>query len=405
MAVLIKGQGQHRAAGPLDRGGGVRRDLHGAVLIAVVQQQVFALGHGGVGVAVAHDQRVRRLVDVEAAVDGGLHAAGVGVEVGHGAVLDAVLGGRQVLHIGVFGLELAALGVDGLDQLGLALHFEAAQPVGEGAVDDAGSAAHAIGAVRAGDDARAVVDAAAPEHVLQGDGVVVDVKAGEQGGDVVDQDGVAVGLPEVGLGLGELGAVVGRHRLPGVAEVAAEAGVVFALAVESVGVIQDVAHGAVGRAVGLGPQPVHEVGHGLFHEHIDAVGRAAAVTLDGGDIAGVGTVARLVVLAQCAQLRCHPVFAGGHQRRGQETCQQQSRQYQCRSAFHPFHVSTPCLIVFFVWRRRQNATPPIYITIFKGSIPSVYRLVYPKNAKNTKNTKKMSPLPQHLGRNSGGSVV
>ena len=152
------------------------------------------------------------------------------------------------------------------------LHFEAAQPVGEGAVDDAGSAAHAIGAVRAGDDTRAVVDAAAPEHVLQGDGVVVDVKAGEQGGDVVDQDGVAVGLPEVGLGLGELGAVVGRHRLPGVAEVAAEAGVVFALAVESVGVIQDVAHGAVGRAVGLS-QPVHEVGHGLFHEHIDAVGR------------------------------------------------------------------------------------------------------------------------------------
>ena len=402
---MIEGQGQHRAVGLLHGSGGFRRDLHGAVLIAVVQQQVLALGHGGVGIAVTHDQRVCRLIDVEAAVYGGLHAAGVGVEVGHGVVLDAVFGGRQVLHIGVFGLQLAALGIDGLDQLGLALHLEAAQAVGEGAVDDAGSAAHAVGAVRAGDDARAVVDAAAPKHVFQGDGVVVDVKAGEQGGDVVDQDGVAVVLPEVGLGLGELGAVVGRHRLPGVAEVAAEAGVVFALGVVGVGGIQGVAYGAVGRVLGLGEQPVHEAGNGLFHEHIDAVGRAAAVTLDGGDIAGVGAVARFIILAQCAQLRGHPVLAGSHQRRGQETCQQQSRQYQCRSAFHPFHVSTPCLIVFLVWRRRQNATPPIYITIFKGSIPSVPRLVYPKNAKNTKNTKKMSPLPQHLGRNSGGSVV
>ena len=196
-----------------------------------------------------------------------------------------------------------------------------------------------------------MVDAPAPEHVFQGDGVVVDAEAGEQGLDVVHQNGVAVILPEGGLGLGELGAVVLGHLLPLAAEVAAEAGVILALGVVGVGVIQDVAHGVVGRAVGLGAQPVHEVGHGLLHEHIDAVGRAAAVAGDGGDIAGIGAVARLVVLAQRAQLRGDPVFVGGDQRRGQKACHQQTGQHQRRSTFDPFHMSTPCLILCFSYVR------------------------------------------------------
>ena len=351
LAGLIPGQGQDRALAALHglRTLAVHKD--GLGLVGAVHQAILALGHGGAGVAVTHDQGIGGLVDMETAVDGGLDAAGVGVEVGHGAVLDAVFGGRQVLHILVLGLQLAALGVDGLDQVGLALQLEAAQTVGEGAVDDAGGAAHAVAAVGAGDNAHAVVDAAAPKHVFQGYGVVVDAEAGEQGLDVVHQNGVAVVLPEGGLGLGEFGAVVLGHLLPLAAEVAAEAGVVLALGVVGVGVIQDVAHGAVGRAVGLGSQPVHEVGHGLFHEHIDAVGRAAAVTLDGGDVAGISAVARLVVLAQRAQLRGDPVFVGGNQRRGQKACHQQASQHQRRSTFDPFHMSTPCLILCFSYVR------------------------------------------------------
>jgi hypothetical protein len=52
-----------------------------------------------------------------------------------------------------------------------------------------------------------------------------------------------------------------------------------------------------------------------------------------------------------------------------------------------------------------KATPPIYITIFTDSIPSVCAVVYQKNGKNTKNMKILSPIPQHLGGFLAGTVV
>ncbi len=261
--------------------------------------------------------------------------------------MHAVLGGGQGLHIALLvhavGIQTAALGVDGGDKLRLALVLKAAQSV-EGPVDDAGGAALAVAAVGAGGHAHAVVDAAAPEHVLQGDGVVVDVKAGEQALHIGNELCVLGAAPELRLRLAELGGVFTvADRLPRVFEVGTETGIIFTLGVIGVGVIQCIAETAVHGIVGL-LQPVHKGRHRALHEHIQSVGGAAAVLIHGGDQAGIGAVPRFVVLAQRTELRVAPRLAGGQQYRGDAAHQHDRRQYQCHSPFCPFHKHTPCLI-------------------------------------------------------------
>ena len=63
-------------------------------------------------------------------------------------------------------------------------------------------------------------------------------------------------------------------------------------------------------------------------------------------------------------------------------------------------------IVYTSYNAKQNVIPaPIYITIYTGSIPSVYPVVYQKNGKNTKNVKILSALPQDLGGFTEQNVV
>ena len=350
---------------------------------------------------IAHDQRVRRFVHVQAAVHRGLHAAAVDVEICHGAPVNAVLLGGQRLHVVLFplavGVQPAALGVDGGDQLRLALVLEAAQRL-EGAADDAGGAAHAVG-VFGGTigGAHAVMDAAAPEHVFQRVGVVVNVEALVLPFHIGHKLGVLGLSPEIRLRLSELGAVVPTDLLPCVLEVGAEAGVVLAAGVVGVGVVQPVAEPAVDGAAGL-LQPVHKAGHRLLHEHIQAVGRAAAVAVHVGNAARIRVGARLVILAQRTEIDFRPRFAGSQQYGGQTAHRHHRRQDQCHSPFRPFHVDTPCLISkLYGKRRRREGPPPIYITIVMCSIPSVCVVVYQKNEKNTKNMKILSPAPQDLG--------
>ena len=309
---------------------------------------------------IAHHQRVRRLVHVQAAVHRGLHAAAVDVEICHGAPINAVLLGGQRLHVVLVPLavsvQLAALGVDGGDQLRLALVLETAQRL-EGAADDAGGAAHAVG-VFGGTigGAHAVMDAAAPEHVFQRVGVVVNVEALVLPFHIGHKLGVLGISPEIRLRLSKLGAVVPTDLLPCVLEVGAEAGVVLAAGVVGVGVVQPVAEPAVDGAVGL-LQPVHKAGHRLLHEHIQAVGRAAAVAVHVGNAARIRVGARLVILAQRTEIDFRPRFAGSQQYGGQTAHRHHRRQDQCHSPFRPLHVDTPCLISKLYGKRRRREGP------------------------------------------------
>ena len=324
------------------------------------RQAVGTVGQRGVGVGVQHHQRVRRLVDVQAAVDAELHVAGVAAEIGHGLAADAVLFRRLAGHALPLvrfgrGAEAAALVVDGLDQLGLALVPEAAQLV-EGPEHHAGGAAAAIAAVGTADHTGAVVDAAAPQHVAQGDGVVVQVKGGDGGLQIVQQIRVGVSLPVVLLGLGELLRIVVADAAPCGVEVAAVAGGVLAAEVIGVGVVQLIAHIAVDGAGAELLQPLDKAQRraGVAGEHVDAVGRAALIAIHRGVEAGIGVVARLVVLAQIAQLRAQPVFAGGHQSGGQQAQRQRGYQYRSGALFHPFHRIHPAFIKESVERCRST---------------------------------------------------
>ena len=333
------GTGSRRQAGQIGGQRLIGGPVGGDAVIAVSQRRL--------GVGVQHHQGVRRFVDVQAAVDAELHIAGAADEVGHGlaghAVLVGGVAGHALLHtLGGGGAETAALVIDGLDQLGLALVLEAAQLV-EGPEYHAGGAAAAVAAVGALDDAGAVVYAAAPQHVAQRHGVVVQIKGGDGGLQVAQQVRVGVGLPVVLLGLGELLRIGVAHAAPVGVEVAAVAGRVFAVDVVGVGVVQPVAHIAVEGTGVERLQPLDKAQRraGIAGEHVDAVGRAAQVAVHRGVVAGIGVVARLVVLAQIAQTRAQPVLAGGQQRGGQQTQHQRGGQHRGGPSFHPFHRIYP----------------------------------------------------------------
>ena len=101
------------------------------LIVVDVKQSVFAFGNIRGRVDIAHHQRVRRLIDMETAVHRGLNAAAVDVEIRHGTTVHAVLLGGVGIHVIFFifadGVQAAALGVDGGDQLRLTLVLEAAQ--------------------------------------------------------------------------------------------------------------------------------------------------------------------------------------------------------------------------------------------------------------------------------------
>ena len=129
---------------------------------------VGALRHGSGGIGVQHHQCIRRLIDGQTAVHADLHIAGVAAEIRHGLAGNAVLRSGIAGHLllGRGGVQPAALGIDGLNDLRLALILEAAQLV-EGAEHHTGGTAAAIAAVGAAENAGAVVYTAAPEHVAQ----------------------------------------------------------------------------------------------------------------------------------------------------------------------------------------------------------------------------------------------
>ena len=244
-----------------------------------------------------------------------------------------------------------------------------------------------------------MVDAAAPKDVLQGDGVVVDVKATEQTLNIADKLGVLGAAPELRLCLTELIRVFAMaDGLPHRLEISAIAGVFIAVYIEVIGSPQRVTEVVVCTALGLLLQPIDEICHRALHEHIQSVGGTAAVTLYIGDTAWVRVVAGLVVLAQFTDTHAGPRLTGSQQYGGQTAHRHHRRQDQCHSPFRPLHVDTPCLISkLYGKRRRRESPPPIYITIVMCSIPSVCVVVYQKNEKNTKNMKILSPAPQDLG--------
>ena len=316
--------------------------------VGVIAQGVFALQVGG-SVLIAHDQRIGRLVDVQAAVYRGLHIAVRCAVIGHGTVLHAIAVRQLGLHILILVVQLAALSVDGLDQLRLALHLEAAQPVVDGAGD------HVIGAVHA------VLDAAAPQDVLQGDGVVVQVQGRVFALQAADQGRVALGTPVLCLGVGKLTLVDAVAQLPpGVLKVGAVACCGCAAGVLAVGLIQRGREAIVYSIALVVPQPGAErvQRSRLAGEHIQAEGRAARVAGYGGNSARVSVRARLIILAQCAQvLQAAPVLAGSQQYGGQTAHRHHRRQDQCHSPFRPFHVDTPCLISKLYGKRRRREGP------------------------------------------------
>ena len=324
--------------------------LHGPLRVAVRRNAVIAVGQRRIGVLVQHHNSIRWLIDMQAAVHADLHIAGVSAEIGHGPAGNAVLlggiAGHRLLGRGV--VQLTALGVDGLDQLGLALVFETAQ-LFEGTEHYAGGATAAVAAVGAAENTGAVVYTAAPQHIAQRHGVVVQIKGGDGGFQVVQQIRIGVGLPVVLLGLGELLRIIVAHAAPVGVEVAAVAGGVFFVDVVGVGLVQLVAHVAVEGAFLELLQPLDKAQRrpGVAGEHIDAVGRAAAISLDGGDIAGIRAVARLVVLAQVAQPGARPVFAGGQQCGGQQAQHQHSGQHDRSSSFYSFHHKHPAFISYW----------------------------------------------------------
>ena len=265
-------QGQARGAGGGRQaavGGGaqlIHALAHRCVLEAVVRQH--HLGLGG-------------LIDPQAGVYAQLHVTGVAVVILQHLAGNAVfVGGGAGHHAPGVGLRLphgAAFVIDGLDELGLRLVGKATQCV-KGPHNNARSAAPAVAAGKAGGRAHAVLHRPGPEHVAQGDAVVIHVEPRHGGLDGPD-DGVIVAAADI----------VALHPHKAVAVLVGQGppGGVEAGAIAAVGLIgggQPVADGAV-ICIGGGLAPPEE-GPGnvaAAGELIRAVGLAACVARSGGD--------------------------------------------------------------------------------------------------------------------------
>ena len=265
-------QGQARGAG-----GGRQAAVGGGA------QLIHALAHRGVLEAVVrqHHLGLGGLIDPQAGVYAQLHVAGVAVVILQHLAGDAVfVGGGAGHHAPGVGLRLphgAAFVVNGLDELGLRLIGKAAQSV-EGPHNNAGSAAPAVAAGKAGGRAHAVLHGTGPEHVAQGDAVVIHVKAGNSGLNGPD-DGVIVAAADI--------VALHPHKTVAVLVGQGPPGGVEAGAIAPVGLIgsgQPVADGAV-ICIGGGLTPPEE-GPGnvaAAGELIRAVGLAACIARAGGN--------------------------------------------------------------------------------------------------------------------------
>ena len=171
---------------------------------------------------------------------------------------------------------------------------------------------------------------AAPEHVLQGHGIVVDVETGDSALHLADGLVIDGGLGVVVLSAGEGAAVDIGDALPrGVEERAVAVGDIM------IGLVQRRADVVIGAALGIALAPLGKGvgGPGVAGEHIHAVGLAAGVAVHGGDHAGAAGVAGLIEPAEIVQIGVVPLDGGirhgmdqqaaGHQTHHHSHAQQQ----------------------------------------------------------------------------------
>ena len=291
---------------------GVER--HGAVgtvqrqiLVGIVQQTIVAVGHGRFIIAVIHQhhQRVGRLVHRQTPVNAHLHITGAAVEIAQDQPGRAILIGGIAGHGGaclavflpqtVSRYQAAALGINGLDQLGLRLVGKAAQ-CGKRPLDQ-----------RTG-VGRAVLHGTAPEYVFQRHGIIVDIKGGHRRFHPVHHILVDSGLGVLVLGAGKGSAINLCHVFPRTVEICAVA--VGDIVIGTVQRHADVMIGAAVSEVVLAPFSKGMGRTGLAGEHVHAVGLSACVAGHSGDHAGAAGVTGLIKAAQIVQLGTLPLHSG-----------------------------------------------------------------------------------------------
>ena len=309
--------------------------VHGVakLLVGEIQDLILPLQRGG-GILVAHHQCVRRLVDVQAAVHRGLHIVARLAEIRHGSSLYAVAVGQLGGHVAVLVVQFAALGVDGGDQLRLALVGKSAQPPINGAGHYVISSVHTV------------MDTAAPQNVLEGDGVVVQVEGAVGALQPLDQLFIADAAPVLRLGVAELLTVGAMTDLrPCSLEVGAVTCLAATAEIRTVGLIQPLAEVPV-KGGRVAPQPAAEIVHcaDLAGEHVQAEGGAAGIVGHRGNGAGVGILSCLIILTQRPQSGILPVAVRRQKHRCHAACQHHRGEYQRHTPFRPFHKHTPCLI-------------------------------------------------------------
>ena len=231
--------------------------------------------------------------------------------------------------------HLAALGIDGHDDVPLRLIGKAAQRSKRSCYDR-------------GCIAGAVMHGAAPNDVLQCHGIVVDIKIVTAAGTGDQRNGLIINLRlgERFLSSKEGAAVILGNLQPRLIEQRAAA-----CAVAVIGAVQAVTN-IIDRRVGGGSSaPVDERLHrtGLAGEHIRAIGLSAGVACHSRDH-GRGLYvrigfARFIIAAQQTQ-RCG-VAPTGRCHHSHQTQQQRQTQDQRRTSPQQFHISAPQLYLRF----------------------------------------------------------
>ena len=174
-----------------------------------------------------------------------------------------------------------------------------------------------------------MLDAAAPQDVLQGDGVVAQIKAPVLCFQLLDQRCIAHFQPILRLGLAKFTAVGAMAyccprgaEVRAIARLAAAAGIRAVCPVQLRGKIQiDVI-----RLLITQPRAEAIQRSGIAGEHVQAVGNPAGVAVHVGNGSRVGIRTRLVILAQRAQFRVCPILAGSQQYGGRAAHRHHRRQ-------------------------------------------------------------------------------